>query len=185
MRFLGYYPHYGDYYGEPFCLTCAIIHSAEGHSEDCCTPWDISDAEVITESEHTLKCVACDAYIVFADTPILPYAGTSGWSGSETSRQRASKNDSEGTTGKRQAITLDLLQKSGTEGLTWHELDELTDWGHGSASGVLSVLHGAGLIQRLTEIRGGSKVYVTPPYVLGRDTETKKQKVCRHCGQLP
>lgn len=108
--------------------------------------------------------------------PILPYAGTSGWSGSDTSRQRAIHEDSTGVTGGNQERTLTELRKAGSYGLTWRELGELLGLHHGSASGVLSVLHKAGLIVRLREQRSRSAVYVTPDYVLGREVAAPRKR---------
>lgn len=103
------------------------------------------------------------------DEPILPYNGTSGWSGSETSEERARRADADGTTTKRQQETLRYLRSKGETGATWFELGEAFGLGHGSASGVLSNLHSVGLIQRLTEKRGRSQVYVVPESVAGRE----------------
>ena len=114
--------------------------------------------------------------------PELPYKGTSGFSGSETSKERAVSADRNGTTKNRQFQTLRYLQIAGVKGLTWSELAELTDLHHGSASGVLSVLHLTKRIERLSLTRGRSKVYVLPEYVLGRNVEKRKQKCCPHCG---
>ena len=41
--------------------------------------------------------------------PVLPYGGTSGWSGSETSRLRATEQDSNGVTASRQQEVLNML----------------------------------------------------------------------------
>src|SRR5262245_42775761 len=92
------------------------------------------------------------------DEPILPYAGTSGWSGSETSRERAEHDDTTGVTGKRQRDTLRVLSIYGDKGVTWRELAEVLRVHHGGASGVLSVLHKAGRIERLAERRDRCKV---------------------------
>lgn len=115
--------------------------------------------------------------------PILPYNGTSGWSGSDTSLERAVRNDTDGTTGKRQKATLELLDGSGAQGMTWKELSDETGWHHGSASGVLSVLHKAGQINRLkTTRRNRCAVYVSAHHTYGRETVQPKIKRCRHCG---
>lgn len=114
--------------------------------------------------------------------PELPYAGTSGHSGSETSLLRVISEDSNGTTAKRQLDTLRLLAHRGEHGLTWKELSEATGLHHGSASGVLSVLHLAEKIERLAEVRNRCKVYVLPEFTLGRHTEKRKKKHCPHCG---
>jgi hypothetical protein len=114
-----------------------------------------------------------------ADDPVLPYAGTSGWSGSGTSHDRADREDHDGTTSDRQARTLAALRNTVTSygqplgcrfGITWKELADLEDWHHGQASGVLSVLHKTGRIARLTERRNRCAVYVLPEYVQGRET---------------
>ena len=117
--------------------------------------------------------------------PNLPYNDTSGWSGSDTSRDRATKQDADGTTKNRQVKTLELLEKARRSGLTWRELADALNLHHGSASGVLSVLHLSGRIKRLTEVRNKCKVYVLPLFIDGRATEPHKQKksfACPHCG---
>lgn len=116
------------------------------------------------------------------EQPILPYAGTSGWSGSETSRQRAQEQDSDGTTGKRQRETLEAIRMAGEYGVTWKELGKIKNWHHGQASGVLSVLHKAGLIERLLQNRNKCAVYVLAGNTLGRPTAQRKIKTCKHCG---
>jgi len=103
--------------------------------------------------------------------PVLPYAGSSGWSGSETSKERADRDDSSGVTGRRQKQTIALLRQVGERGLTWAELADILNTHHGPASGALSVLHKDGRIARLAHKRGGSKVYVLPEYTAGRVTE--------------
>lgn len=114
--------------------------------------------------------------------PILPYAGTSGWSGSETSRERAVTADRNGTTRLRQSLTLNHLNHNGERGLTWKDLSEITNWHHGTASGVLSVLHKKGLIERLTTKRDKCAIYVASNYVAGRPVAIRKIKTCKHCG---
>ncbi len=110
------------------------------------------------------------------DVPVLPYSGTSGWSGSDTSEQRARTEDANGTTGKRQQETFDHLNRAGMKGLTWKELSELTGWHHGQASGVLSVMHKAGLVERLTESRNKCEPYVLVKYVFNRPTSAYRAK---------
>lgn len=100
-----------------------------------------------------------------------PYAGTSGWSGSEASRERAEHDDSTGVTANRQAATLAFLDDKGPHGATWRELAAAHRWHHGQASGVLSVLHKAGSVVRLAnERRNRCSVYVLPHYAGARDT---------------
>lgn len=115
--------------------------------------------------------------------PELPYAGTSGFSGTDTSRDRAIAEDSNGTTGRRQLETLMFLAMRANHGATWKELAEQLSLHHGSASGVLSVLHLAGKVERLNETRNRCKVYVLPDFVLGRLTEKRRSPACcPHCG---
>jgi DNA-binding MarR family transcriptional regulator len=95
------------------------------------------------------------------ELPLLPYAGTSGWSGSDTSEERARTADTDGTTPRRQGQALASLRLAGGRGLTWKELADARGWHHGTASGVLSVLHKEGRIVRLRdERRQRSAVYV-------------------------
>jgi len=116
------------------------------------------------------------------ELPLTPYAGTSGWAGTETSRARAKQQDSDGTTKMRQTTALTHLRHNTGRGLTWKELAEITNWHHGQASGVLSVLHKAGLIARLQETRNRCLVYVAPEYVFNRPLSNQKIKTCKHCG---
>jgi DNA-binding MarR family transcriptional regulator len=116
------------------------------------------------------------------ELPLTPYAGTSGWSGSTTSQDRAIQEDLNGTTKGRQSLTLRVINASKTYGMTWKELADETGWHHGQASGVLSVLHKEGLIARLTERRGKCAVYVGLNSVNGRKTSEQKIKSCKHCG---
>ena len=108
--------------------------------------------------------------------PVLPYAGTSGWSGTNTSRQRAIDGDSDGTTSNRQREAYKLLGENRYHGMTWRDLSNKTGWHHGNASGVLSVLHQSGVIVRLQESRNGSKVYVLAEYVDQRPISPAKQR---------
>ena len=114
--------------------------------------------------------------------PLTPYAGTSGWSGSQSSHDRAVDEDNDGTTKGRQNVTLRLIKASGTYGMTWKELAENIGWHHGQASGVLSVLHKEGLIERLVERRGKCAIYIGLNSVQGRKTSVRKIKCCKHCG---
>lgn len=103
---------------------------------------------------------------------VLPYAGTSGYAaGVATSEERARRDDADGTTSKRQSEVLARLAFYAEDGQTWRELATGRGWHHGQASGVLSVLHKAGKISRLTERRDRCFVYVLPEHVNGRDTQ--------------
>lgn len=125
-----------------------------------------------------------DFKVVMGDLelPLTPYAGTSGWSGSQTSQDRAVQEDTDGTTKGRQNVTLRMINASKTYGMTWKELADETGWHHGQASGVLSVLHKEGLIERLTERRGKCAVYIGLNSINGRKTSPRKIKTCKHCG---
>lgn len=116
------------------------------------------------------------------ELPLTPYAGTSGWSGSDTSKERAVREDKDGTTKHRQQTTLRLIMATKSYGVTWKELSDQTGWHHGSASGVLSVLHKMGLIERLIERRDRCAIYVSPESVNGRKTAAIKVRTCKHCG---
>jgi DNA-binding MarR family transcriptional regulator len=109
--------------------------------------------------------------------PVLPYGGTSGWAGSETSKQRATKADSNGVTSINQKQTLILLRQANSHGLIWSDLTEAFGWHHGTASGALSVLHKAGLIARLTEKRNKCAIYVALEHVNGRETQPHRPNV--------
>jgi hypothetical protein len=105
--------------------------------------------------------------------PTLPYETadgerTAGWSGSDTSRERAVRERDTGTVSERQRRTVDLIARQTGHGMTWKELADATGWHHGQASGVLSNLHQEGIIDRLTVRRHNCLVYVNPRYVEGR-----------------
>jgi DNA-binding MarR family transcriptional regulator len=115
--------------------------------------------------------------------PELPYNGTSGHSGTDTSKERALSADRSGKTALRQAQALNLLSQRKMSGLTWKELSDITGLHHGTASGVLSVLHKTGRIARLKESRDGCKVYVDVACIEGRVIESQgRKKCCPHCG---
>ena len=115
--------------------------------------------------------------------PELPYNGTSGHSGTDTSKERALSADRSGKTAQRQVQALNLLSQRKMSGLTWKELSEITGLHHGTASGVLSVLHKTGRIARLKESRDGCKVYVDVACIQGRVIEKQgRKKCCPHCG---
>lgn len=105
------------------------------------------------------------------DLPRTPYAGTSGFSGTDTSESRARTEDSNGTTSERQRVTYRYVQSGRYNGITVRELRERAGLHHGQASSALSVLHKEGVIERLSETRGRCKVYVVREWVAGRPTE--------------
>jgi hypothetical protein len=100
----------------------------------------------------------------------LPYAGTEGFAGSDTSRERAYKEAIDGTASRRQRYILILAHRAGAKGVTVAEIRD-QNLHHGRISGALSALHKVGKLARLSEVRGRCKVYVLPEYVEGRPTE--------------
>lgn len=104
------------------------------------------------------------------DEAALPYAGTEGYAGSDTSRERAKRDVVEGTASKRQRYVLILARQAGERGITVADIRDAS-LHHGRVSGALSVLHKVGKLSRLTEVRGRCKVYVLPEFVNDRPTE--------------
>lgn len=107
---------------------------------------------------------------------ITPYNGSSGWSGTSTSKARADREDGTGITGKRYRAVRNEVADHGAYGLTVRELREILDLHHGQASAALTNLHHAGHLQRLSEVRSRCKVYVVPEYVQGRETEPYERR---------
>jgi len=117
----------------------------------------------------------------------LPYAGTSGWSGSDTSYERAIDNDKSGLTSKNQALFMTDLLYAGEMGLTAREWGLMHNLEHQTYSSVPSVLHLSGSVVRLTQRRGRHQVYVLPNFVGDRATaphKSNKRKLftCDNCG---
>lgn len=100
----------------------------------------------------------------------LPYDGTEGFSGTETSEARARSEAVSGVASVRQRYILIQAARAGVRGVTVAELrdDRLH---HGRISGALSVLHKVGKLRRLRETRDKCKVYVLPEFVDGREVE--------------
>lgn len=117
-------------------------------------------------------------------TAFVPYNGTAGWSGTNTSKERALYNLRTGKEYNNQQKALALLKQSLSQGLTWKELSQATEMHHGTASGVLSVLHKAGAILRTTRIRNGCKVYMDIMFTdkVKHELYVSKEKLCPHCG---
>jgi hypothetical protein len=116
--------------------------------------------------------------------PLLPYAGSSGWKGSEASRDRAFIDDANGTTSLRQRVALKRVWDQEFRGLTWKELGEIENIHAGQSSGVLSVLHKEGLLVRLKERRNRCSIYVAPIYVREREVSPRnlnssKDEICQ------
>jgi hypothetical protein len=120
----------------------------------------------------------------YLDAPVLPYNGTSGWSGTDTSKQRVEESDKSGkTTRVQEFIYMHLLVRK-ERGSTWKEIADISTLHHGKVSGALSVLHKEGKISRLLESRNRCRVYVLNEYVSGRETDSqgRKPKECPNCG---
>ena len=78
---------------------------------------------------------------------------TRGWSGSETSRERALAEDAKGTTASRQQQVVKYVNSHRYAGATVKEVRDHFGWHHGQASSALSVMHKAGDLERLTVTR--------------------------------
>jgi len=136
--------------------------------------------------KHRAECDPCsDAYLErFPFTASQPYNGGSGSSGSSTSKDRETLRDKTNVTKATQSDIWGWIRSAGADGMTWKELQDEIGEHHGTISGALSNLHKEGRIARLSETRGGSKVYVLPVHVNGRTTEPQGRirPVCHHCG---
>ena len=96
---------------------------------------------------------------------LYPYAGSSGWSGSDTSRERAQHDDRQGITRDRHDKLMAYMPSRSPDGTTWFELADDLGWHHGEASGALTRAHRIGALLRTTDRRGTGKqslVYVLP-----------------------
>ena len=120
----------------------------------------------------------------YLETPLLHYNGTSGWSGTDTSEQRAREADTNGRTAQVQEFVYECVMVRGISGTTWKEISDLSTLHHGTVSGALSALHKEGKISRLLEKRNRCRVYVLNEYVSGRETDSqgRKPKECPNCG---
>lgn len=90
---------------------------------------------------------------------------TGGWSGSETSRERAVRERDDGTLSARSRQVYALVVASGAQGVTDPEVQHAFRLGHGASSGALTRLHRQGRIARTTERRNRNQVYVLPEHV--------------------
>jgi len=117
-------------------------------------------------------------------TAYVPYNGTAGWSGTDTSKARAIDNVKSGREKNHQILALKHLKLAGTSGVTWKELADSQGWHHGTASGVLSVLHQSGAIVRAIKARNRCKIYIHQDYKdqVIHEVYKKKEKLCPHCG---
>jgi hypothetical protein len=94
------------------------------------------------------------------DPLTLPYNGRSGAVlGSDTSSDRARREDADGTSTDRLGKVLKLLEGK-SNGLTWREVAVALHLHHGQASGALSMLHKNGAIFALRSTRDRCHPYV-------------------------
>ena len=107
----------------------------------------------------------------------LPYGGTSGWSGTDTSYERAVQLSTTGEISRRQRKTLQYMRERGALGVTWKDLSGYFGWHHGSASSVLTVLHKTEHIVRLMNRREKCRIYVLPEFQQGRDSDQPVQRM--------
>lgn len=153
-------------------LSGCLVQQGPGY----CSCQEFMEQVVQPYDDTRLREAVDGARDAFLSRPETPYAGTSGWSGSDTSRERAQTEDDDGTTHARQARALEFLIRRGVRGATWKELAEATGQHHGQASGVLSVLHKVGRVARLNDRRERCAIYVAPGYVAGRETAEHGRK---------
>ena len=120
-----------------------------------------------------------------AGLPVTPYNGTGGWSGTQTSKDRAERMVSTGELSRTQALVIQQLAARRYDGCTVHEIQILKQDGngymhHGSVSGALSNLHQHGKISRLAEKRNNCHIYVLNHFAKDRQlspfTPHKKHK---------
>jgi len=90
--------------------------------------------------------------------PPTPYVA-----GSDTSRERAIKEDTTGIATERRQTILALLTQA-PDGLTWREISHRLGWHHGQVSSALCVLHKQGKIAMLTAKRDKCHPYVHPAF---------------------
>jgi hypothetical protein len=89
---------------------------------------------------------------------LYPYAGTSGWTSTQTSKKRAQRADRTGLTVERHLETVALLRAAGRYGRTHGEIEDqmgrVVEWHHGAVSGALTRGRRTGDIVMLVETRG-------------------------------
>jgi len=123
-------------------------------------------------NERHLYCAGCGCHCHTPQVeglfePARPYIQdgqkSAGHSGTETSKA------AEPVRAASQKQVLAYVLTNGKGGATVKEVRDATGLHHGVASGALSVLHKRGHLARLTEKRGGCRVYVHPDDIMARD----------------
>lgn len=117
--------------------------------------------------------------------PVLPYAGTSGYSNEEASRDATLYLDRVGVTAEAQRAVYGLLVDARQDGMTVNEAEDVMRyrmvragkpvWRHGRVSAALSNLHERDLVALLKERRGHCGVYVLPRWVQDRPTTPRRR----------
>ena len=111
----------------------------------------------------------------------VPYGRKgSGWQGTDTSRDRAERQDRNGISRLRVRQAAEVITEAGREGVTVTEFERLTGLGHGPASSALTHAHRGGHIARLKDKRGSCKIYVAPEWVGERETERVMSRGYKH-----
>lgn len=110
--------------------------------------------------------------------PSLPYQGTDGHSGTETSEVAATEHKQ--SAGERQRAVMTMLEERGSRGVTVVDLRNTVIPHHGTASRVLTVLHIGGHVLRLKETRGKAKIYVLPKFRMARPIEVYRGTKAKH-----
>jgi hypothetical protein len=161
-----------------------VVIGSVGHAQPC-QCWQVQMICEHGEPRGATFCPLCRRKSV--DTATLPYAGTSGWSGSQTSFERVKIRDESGMTAKYQKMFLVDLEVAGNAGLTSREWGLLHNLEHQTYSSVPSVLHLGGYVARLTQRRNRHQIYVLPQWVNDRTLSPHKSNVkkivtCTNCG---
>lgn len=83
---------------------------------------------------------------------------------SDTSRERAQREDATGEASERRRRIMAILQAAGPRGMTWREVATTTGLHHGQVSGALSVLHKGRHIIMLRMKRERCHPYIHPQW---------------------
>ena len=126
------------------------------------------------------QCRPCPICFV----PVMPYRGTQGHSGTDTSKRRAKDEATSGKAGLRQFQILTWLYDQGPYGGTWNEAADALHLHHGQASGSLSVLHLGNRVRLLEEVRDKCHPYVHPRFVEDRETRPRKRSSAEVADEL-
>lgn len=115
----------------------------------------------------------CRRAVVADLLPALEYDGSSGWSGGDSSHNRADFDDTTGRSKARQEAALRYLAHMKEHGATYKELGDVLGLHHGQISSVLTNLHKAGLVARLKERRKRCEIYTLPEHAHGETVAYK------------